>query len=382
MKKILFGTSALLAATALAPAAAQASEPIKLKLGGYMEYYMVGAAQDDDFKKGTAVNNFDVQGESEIWFLGSTTLDNGMKISVQVELEAGSDADAAGGDKIDESYITLEGKYGKLIVGSEDNAAYLMRAAAPNAAYTEVDDVAIPRYLKRPDGMTDNITDLGFDGDANKLSYFTPKYYGVQAGVSYSPSNNSGGDDTTPTGGTNSETIVKAVSFDEAWAFGLSYDHAFGPVGVLATAGYTVANGRNDAASPSRSGKDASDWAFGLNLTYQGFTLGGAYRVVSAPATSAQSSADGYAWDAGLMYAEGPYAVSLNYRKSSAEGSTTNAGTDTIDTYALGAKYTLGAGVDLFGQVAYADYKDEDQSNKTLSNDGAIGGVVGIHLDF
>ncbi|WP_337996335.1 porin [Oleispirillum naphthae] len=377
MKKILFGTSALLAASALA-SAAQASDPIKLKLGGFMEYYMAGASQDGDFKKGTAVNNFDVQGESEIWFVGSTTLDNGMKISVQVELEAGSDGDASGGDNIDESYMTIEGNYGKLIVGSEDNAAYLMRAAAPNAAYTEVDDVAIPRYLSRPAAVTDNITDLGFDGDANKLSYFTPKFYGVQAGASYAPSNNTVGDDASAV----SETVTRAADFDEAMALTLSYDNTFGPVGVLATAGYTMANGRHDAAAGTKSSKDASDWAVGLNLTYGGFTLGGAYRGINAPESTASASADGFAWDAGLMYAEGPYAVSLNYRKSSAEGATNNKGKDIIDTYAVGAKYALGAGVDLFGQVAYADYKDGDSVTPANSNDGAYGGVVGIHLDF
>jgi len=383
MKKILFGASALLAATAMA-SVAQASDPIKLSLGGYMEYYMVGASQDDDFNKANRNNNFDIQGESEIWFTGETTLDNGMTIGVEVQLEAGSDGDVGNGngDNIDESYMYLQGKYGKLLLGSTDNAAYLMRATAPNAAYTEVDDTAIPRYLARPSGVVDNITDLGFDGDANKITYFTPKFYGVQGGISYIPSNNTNGDDEW-SGVTNSESVVKATNFDDAWAFGLSYDNTLGPVGVLATAGYTVVNMGGSTALNAGDKDTEQDFAFGLNLTYEGFTLGGAYRRVIQPSSvESTSNADGYAWDAGLMYEEGPYAVSLNYRKSSAEGSTTNAGTDTIDTYAVGAKYTLGAGVDLFGQLAYASYKDEDQSNKSLSNEGAVGGVVGIHLDF
>jgi hypothetical protein len=379
MKKILFGTTALLAAGAFV-ADAKASEPVKLQLGGYMEYYMVGASQDGDFKKGTRVNNFDIQGESEIWFKGSTTLDNGVKIGVQVELEGGSDADASGGDNIDESYITVEGKFGKLILGSEDNVAYLTRATAPNAAYTEVDDTAIPRYLRRPAGVVDNITDMGFDGDANKVTYLTPKYYGVQGGVSYIPSNANAGDDASST----SEQIKKANIFDDAWAFSLSYDNTFGPVGLLATAGYEVVNlGGSNAQQVTPGAKNQEqDFAFGLNLTYQGFTLGGAYRRVIQPVSVANTdNADGYAWDAGLMYTEGAYAVSANYRKSSAQGDLNNPAKDTIDTYALGAKYTLGPGVDLFAQLAYAEYNDE-HTDKTLSNDGAYGGVFGLHLDF
>lgn len=367
MKTILIGSTALLAAAIIAPAA-QASEPLKLQLGGFLEYYVTGASQDDGYKDANRVNNFDVQGEGEIYFQGETTLDNGMTVGVMVQLEAGADSEDDG-DTIDESYLYVEGKYGKVILGSTDNAAYLMRATAPNAAYTEVDDVAIPRYLARPDDVTDNITDLGFDGDANKAIYMTPKFYGLQAGVSYSASNDGSGDD----GVAGSETIGKVANFDESWAFGLSYEREIGPVGMLATAGYTIANGNGANA------KDAEDWAFGLNLTYAGFTLGGAYRVVDAPEGSFTAQNDGYAWDAGLMYAEGPYAVSINYRKSGARGDTATAGKDTIDTYALGGKYTLGAGVDLFGQLAYAQY---DAEGDEQDNAGAFGGVVGLHLDF
>jgi len=366
MKKILIGSSALLAAAAIAPAA-QASEPVKLSLGGFMEYYVVGSNQDGDYTG--SVNSFDVQGEGEIYFKGSTVLDNGMTIGVMVQLENGTDNN--GTDIIDESYLYVSGKYGKLILGSTDNAAYLMRAAAPNAAYTEVDDIAIPNYLVRPFD-DDNITDLGFDGDANKISYMTPKFYGLQAGVSFTPSNNADGDD----GSALSESIQKSVNFDEAYAFGLSYEREMGPVGMLATAGYTVAQGAGNV--PAENGK-AQDWAFGLNLTYQGFTLGGAYRGVSANDDSGFAAYDGYAWDAGLMYEEGPYAVSLNYRKSVTAGDLAVTGDNEIDTYAIGAKYTLGAGVDLFGQLAYADY---DQEGTGVDNKGAYGGVVGLHLDF
>ena len=367
MKKILIGTTALLAAATIAPAA-QASEPVKLSLGGFYEYWVAGAKQDS----GISANSFDIQGEGEIYFNGSTVLDNGMTIGVMVQLEAGTDNNDD--DIIDESYLYVSGKYGKLTLGSTDNVAYLMRATAPNAAYTEVDDTAIPDYLLNP-GFADNITDMGFDGDANKIIYMTPKLYGLQAGVSFTPSNNAGGDDSSA-GLTNSETIGKAVSFDEAWAASVSYERDLGPVGMLATAGYTVAQGAGNVAGDS--GK-AQDWAFGLNLTYQGFTLGGAYRGVSANSDSGFSVYDGYAWDAGLMYADGPYAVSLNYRKSKTEGEEGN-GSNTIDTYALGAKYTLGAGVDLWGQLAYADYDATDTG--LVDNKGAFGGVVGLHLDF
>lgn len=367
MKKILFATTALLAAAAIAPA--QASEPVKLTLGGFLEYYVAGASQDGDYAG--SVNSFDVQGEGEVYFKGETVLDNGLTVGAMIQLEGG--ADHNGSDIIDESYLYVSGSFGQVTLGSIDNVAYLMRAAAPNAAYTEVDDTAIPNYLIRP-FAEDNITDLGFDGDANKISYMTPKFYGLQAGVSYTPSNNGSGDD----GSAASETVAKAAAFDDAWAFGLSYEREIGPVGLLATAGYTIAAGSGNSAAPVAD--DSQDWAFGLNLTYEGFTFGGAYRrVVQSSTIAATENFDGYAWDAGLMYETGPYAVSLNYRKSVTEGDTSVAGNNEIDTYAIGAKYALGAGVDLFGQLAYANY---DGETAALDNEGAFGGVVGLHLNF
>ncbi|MBN2751904.1 MAG: porin [Rhodospirillaceae bacterium] len=376
MKKILFGTTALLAMTAVA-SVAQASDPIKLTLGGFMEYYVVGASQDDDFTKATRVNNFDVQGESEIYFTGETTLDNGMVIGAVVELEAGSDNNDQ--DTIDESYMYVSGKYGKMILGSTDNAVYLMRAVAPNASYMEADDTNTS-YLLKPDAVTDIITDPGFDGDANKVMYMTPKFYGVQAGVSYSPSNAADGDDAA----TNTETIAKMTatgSIEDAWALSLTYEGEVGPVGLLATAGYTVADIYNGPTSVAGLKSETQDFSGGLNLTYQGFTLGGSVRRVLQPFD--MESADnmtGWAWDAGLMYEEGPYAVSVTYRSAETEGSNANPGTDSVSMLALGGKYALGAGVDLFAQLAVADYDDEG-STKSDSN-SPVGGVVGIHLDF
>ncbi len=375
MKKILFGTTALLAAGAFV-ADAQASEPVKLQLGGYYEYFVVGAKQDSDWGSiaSNRANNFDVQGEGEIYFKGSTTLDNGATIGVMVQLEAGTDNNTDGNntnDVVDESYMYVSGKYGKLMLGSVDNAAYLMRAAAPNASYMEVDDTNTS-YLLKPGAVNDIITDVGFDGDGNKITYMTPKFYGLQGGITYTPSNASSGDDSLA----KSERIEKAADADDYWAFGLTYDRTIGDVGLLLSAGYTIA----DINTTNTRKTNMEDFSGGINLTYAGWTVGGSVRRVLQSFSMDTTSSQGWAWDAGVMYAEGPYAVSLSYRSSSTEGSRTDADEDTVSMIALGGKYALGPGVDLFAQLATADYSDEG-SVKSDSNT-AYGGLVGIHLDF
>lgn len=385
MKKILFGTTALLAAGAFA-SAAQASDPIKLQLGGYMEYWVAASDQDGDYNGN--VNSFDVQGESEIWFVGKTTLDNGMTIGVQVELEAGSNQN--GDDTIDESYLFLEGKYGKLIVGSENDVAYLSSVNAPEASDMGIGigDGDTDKYLMIPDAVAFNEPINGnITGDANKLSYFTPKIYGFQLGVSATPSGNTGGDDGWSTGSatrTNTETMARTGSWDDAYSVVVNYSNDFSGVGVKANAAFDSYNMRSTAASVSED-STAYDYGVGLQVSYMGFTVGGGFHAIDSEDTSL-SAADGYAWDAGLMYAEGPYAVSFSYTGSSAEGDTgtDNGGNDKVHLWKVGAKYALGPGVNLFSQIAYMEATNGDHgaSSDEDENDGAWGGVVGLKLVF
>lgn len=388
MKKILFGTTALLAAGAFA-SAAQASDPIKLSLGGYMEYWVAGASQDGDYAN--PVNSFDVQGESEVWFMGKTTLDNGMTIGVRVELEAGSNNNTSGGtdDIIDESYFWLEGKYGQLRVGSDDAAAYQLAVTAPDAS--EFGGIMIgsegdtEKYLPVTHGTSVSIIEPIFTnlGDENKLTYFSPRFYGFQGAVSYIPSNNGSGDD----GSATSETIQKAANFDEAWSFGVNYAGEFSGVGVKAYGGYQVtdmSNASTVTTNPNANTKDpAQDIGGGLSLSYQGFTVGGSVhrRIQSTAATVGTNSLDGFAWNAGIQYAEGPYAVSFGYANSKVEGNIANPGKDEVDVYRIGASYILGPGVKAFGQVAYSDAQDET-GTASLGNEGAWGGAVGLRLNF
>ena len=410
MKKLLFGTTALLAAGAFV-STAQASDPIKLSLGGYMEYWGAAASQDGDFNKTNRVNNFDIQGEGEVWFMGKTTLDNGLTIEVRVELENGSNNN--GNDIIDEVYMTLSGKYGQAIIGSTNDVAYKSQVDAPEASYiggaypsSESDTI---QYLLIPgqNGTSVNTgsgvkgTNTGVDlldvkmnvlSDQNKISYYTPILYGFQGGVSYIPSNNSGGDDTTDAvkGGTwgtntNSEGINKAATFDDAWAFSLTYNNTFSGVGVKATTGYIMIDDSalSGAGVAHVHNQDTlvQEFAAGLNLTYKGFTLGGGAKRRIANVDTSMAATDGYAWDLGVMYAEGPYAVSFNYSKSSVVGDRATAGNDKVDEYRIGGSYTLGPGVILFSQLAYLDAKDES-GIATAGNEGAYGGVVGLRLNF
>ena len=93
MKTLLFGSTALVAASALAAASlgtssAAAEEGVKLGLGGYYNtFFWVGDIDEanNDTRDFTSTGLF---ADGEVHFKGSTTLDNGITFGVQVELEA------------------------------------------------------------------------------------------------------------------------------------------------------------------------------------------------------------------------------------------------------------------------------------------------------
>ena len=114
MRKLLFSTAALVAAggmLASGPAVAQ----VKISVGG--TYDAIFTVIDQDNTPASQRNNV-VDADGEIYFRGSTTLDNGLTVGVNVELEAQTD----GRDQIDETYLTIDGAFGRLLVGEDDGA--------------------------------------------------------------------------------------------------------------------------------------------------------------------------------------------------------------------------------------------------------------------
>ncbi|MCP5364306.1 MAG: porin [Hyphomicrobiales bacterium] len=103
-------------------------ERIKMEVHGYHQQW-ASVMAGHDLKDGAGgsihfdTNTLDQKHNSEICFTGETTLDSGLTVGVNVQLEANTS-----GDQIDESYLYLSTpEMGKLIIGDENNAAYLLQ---------------------------------------------------------------------------------------------------------------------------------------------------------------------------------------------------------------------------------------------------------------
>ncbi|MBC7907814.1 MAG: porin [Rhodospirillaceae bacterium] len=365
MKKVLIASTALVAATLIHTGAAQASDKIKLELGGYSKWWVVAAQQDSDYQRSANganqrdFNSVDIKGDNEVFFGGSTTLNNGLNVGINIELEAGGTTDNTA-DTIDKSFVFVEGGFGKVIVGTEANGAALLHVMAPDAAgNTDSEGLLTGGIAIANPGIRNQVTTaIDTDGDAEKITYVSPSFYGLTVGGSYIP--NSTQDNR---GATNLNTTgANAVTTGEIYGVGGLYAKSFGGVDLKLSGGYVT----YDLNTPVNRGTEdgVNEYSTGAQLAYAGFTVGGSYRKIEADRGAAPL--DGTVWDAGIQYASGPYAVSFIYFESNQDDAAV-AGEDKFTVYQVSGKYSMGPGVDLLASVGHAEYNDE--TNKTSNGD-------------
>jgi predicted porin len=357
MKKAILGTTALVAVGALVAAPAHAAEKIKLGVGGYFQstYFY----QNSDEPAGTPSRISDrVTQEGEVHFTGSTTLDNGLQFGVNIQLEAYTST-----DQIDETYIFIEGSFGRVLLGSEDSAAYLMHYDSPSP---------VPMYSADsaniyPTGQV-NTTRPNMFSDTDKITYFTPRFAGFQLGASYIPD---GSSETGSSGPSPYAAPLFDAGLDRGWSVAANYVNKLGPVDLAVSGAYQEA----DVAAPAT--EDQSEYSFGASVGIAGFTIGGGYGVDKDIA--GVSDSDSKAWSAGVKYGMGPWAVGVQYSRTTLEPA---AGGDTDQTtWVIGGQYTLGPGITAFGGVQIDD-NDLTASTATRMAGDTQTFFVGTALSF
>jgi len=390
MNKLL-ATSALVAAGLVASAgvaSAQAPAPIQVVVGGFMHQYFGTASNNDGvlYAPGNGrggftnfasanptaavgqMNRMSQQSDTEIFVGGRTTLSNGIVVGFDVQLEGNTETNASkDGDVVDESYLFIDGAFGRAIVGSENDASYIMHYGAPALGATwGANEAYVTNWVNRPGQVLIlNTTASLQGGDGQRLTYFTPRFSGLQVGVSYTPNA------LEDINGFNDLRAARA----NGWAPSVNYVNTLGGIRVAASAGMSYFPELDGAAPTTSNGHAIKDYSLGLNLGMGAFTVGGGYRVVD----NNLGTTDGSAWSVGASYQNGPIAVSASYLTSTVNGTAT-VGDDTFRQTILSAAYTMGPGVDLIGSVFSLSYKDE--AGAAVNQNSGSGGVVGIRLMF
>ena len=402
MRNLLLATSALVVAGSMFAGSAMAqNKPISLGLGGYFNYAFGIVSQDDGL--GQAANPVANQkardhgflSDGEIHIRGSTTLDNGLMVGVQVELEATTSQ-----DQIDETYMYFRSaQFGELRVGQDDGAANQFAsigAPSPIARFgiNAPANVFTQAPVGHRAGQNVDIEVGQFHGDAEKVTYFSPTIAGFRIGISYTPDATETGSYTRPAG--NSGTAAagsgptigwanvtplglenQAGAQGELWDLAGTYNQTIQGVGISLAAGYT--KGKLEIAAAGAD--DRTAWGLGGQLSYMGFTVGGAYRSDDQGLTGNNELT---AWTAGIQYTMGPWAVSAGYGIATVEGGVGFAGEDETKTYEIAVQYTLGPGIEVYAGLVgmeYTNNADQASAVALLDNDTTTF-FVGSRLAF
>jgi len=368
MKRHLLATSALVAAGMLAAGPVSAAEKIKLSVGGYMEQWIGFADQDGSFEsaKGSDYVTVDVQSDTELHFKGSTKLDNGLTVGVRVEIEG-----VTSGDQIDETFLFVKGSFGTVHLGDDDAAAYTMGYHAPEAGIGNGGDP--DNWVVKPSAVTRAVTvNVGMDSTANGgtdstgIIYFSPRIEGFQVGASYSA-------DQANDSVQGISAIDKKAEDHERVSLGANYKGKFDNVSLKLSAGL-IKTSKTDGST----GQDDESWGVGGQVSFSGFTIGGAWIDMDGD-DSTTASLNGELYDVGVLYKTGAYKVSLNYRHGEHQGAAA-AGDDEESTLTLSGAYNMGPGVDWRTSLLFADWEDEGTA-KADSNEGwAL--VTGFKVSF
>lgn len=367
MKKVLYSTTALVAAGmfAFSGADAQAAEKVKLGISG--AFIWVGGVSDNDSEATKDLAAFNSVTDSEISFSGNTTLDNGVRVDVILQLETDQVTANSSGVSVDESYIKLGNmkQWGEFRLGSTKQAHFVFKVNAP--AVNTINNALNPDTSNRfvPSKSGTNFYNHAGGADHQKIVYITPKLNGFQGGISYTPSS------------TNSDGPPKTngamASESENVSIGANWKGKFGDASVAISGGWTGTSGKKGV------GSEHTVTQFGGSVGFAGFTIGGGWaQREDDDAMMTNDDIEGYM--AGVGYKTGPWSLALTWLNTT-DDQTDMPGEDESNQYTLGMAYSLGAGVTAGASLFQISHEDEDTNNKMTNNEG-WGTLAGIKVAF
>lgn len=391
MKKILLGSTVLVGAAALFAGAAFAGETPKVTLGGTSDFQVgiVGEDQDANLRSGA----FRTETELNVKIDGKT--DAGLGYGGQFDLAVSGHNNQDGNtDQVNRSWVYLDGAWGRLEGGSTYGVTSTMKVDASKIAratggidgdFNYFMTSTSGRVIATPDLYLDYGTrggvQLGDESEEaiNKVNYYTPRFAGFQAGVSFLF--NSIGTDRgivlTRADRNNTATA------ENIFLGGLNYEGKFSDVGVKAAATGEWGNAEACAttAGACTAGttvyNDLRTWNLGAQVDYMGFSVAGSYGSYgdSLQLKSTAADSDTHYWTVGGAYAYGPFGASVTYLNSKVDlGATHND----FSNVSIGADYKLAPGLTPYAEVNFVQLDPTATAN---DNDATVF-IAGTQLAF
>ena len=349
MKKVLLGTTALLGVGSVA-GAAQASDGIKLDVGGFFQTVYQGvfdSKADNHFGEHRNYDRF--LHNAEVHFKGETTLDNGLTVGAQIELEG-----ETAGDQIDKAFVYWSGGFGKVQIGSQDGVIGACPVFPPGA--TANFSGFSPASWGSNDPVGSNSVCADFN-NSQSIKYTTPNFAGFQLAVFYQPSANAETYAQTGVNGAGTPSSPDGVAHHNFGAY-LTYSYAGDGWGVDWGGGTSFSTAFNSNNTVSDGNIHLYQTA--LNVNFGNFAVGGIFEYYN------MGGIDNNGWSAGggLSYGVDAWTVGLQGSHGSLDGAANasftpnTGGARYTNRVIVTGSYEMGPGVLLDAELGYTWFHD------------------------
>lgn len=375
MKKVLLGTTTLFGAVALLSNAALADSP-KVTVGGVADFQLGVVNQDGDANQ----RSHAFRNDTEISFKVDGKSDAGLGYGAEIVLEADTTNDAdSQGTNAAKTYLYLDGAWGRTEMGSNVGASGTLEVDAATIAratggidgdfYYFVNDLGGADYVATPDlplayGIATGNYGAENQENISKVTYYTPRFYGFQAGLSYAPNDRDRGQsiDLSDNNAARAENVFLG---------GVNYEGKWDQIGFAAAGTFERGNAELNTY------EDLWAWNAGAKVTFAGFSVAGSYGDWGDSLRLKTSNADDTDyWTVGGAYEYGPFGVSVTYLSS--DYSVTSSTENEFDNLVVGADYKLAPGLTPYAEVSFFDANAVGAVN---DNDGTVF-LLGTQLNF
>ncbi len=415
MKKIALTLTLILASSSAL------AKGMDVKLYGKMDTQFGYRQQSGNFKnsdasqKGAKLDNHGIASDTKIGFEASNAFSNGLKYGGIIEINADTSKNASKDDDTvgKKTILYIEGKkIGRFEAGSGD-------AGVSGSMQTSASEIArgsggingkATKWINKKFSIGNNYnsdfdkefikwptlpTDCDYDANAAKITYYTPKFSGLQLGVSYTPNLDHTGtvsDIDNQTKPQKGSPVTAVEKFKEVVQAGISYTTKINDFEIKSS--FTAERAKSAPTTPARKGLMA--WEVGAVIGYKGFSIAGSYsdwEHTGAPKNRYQNKkyGGGY-WTAGVAYTDDKFGISATYFKSkkanlytSNEDLATFTAKDVQDNtfnkfeiLSLGVDYKVAPGFMPYAEISYFKTK---HSHNVSNNKGNIY-LLGTKLTF
>lgn len=356
MRAALLGTTAVAVVASLAGTAR--ADGLELRIGGrYLATAGGTIGEEADFRP-TEENTRDVvfKQDVEVYFLGETTLDNGLTVGARIELEGQTSAN----DQIDSVYAYFSGGFGEIRFGDTFEALSQLCFTVPSAS--DIFGADSPMFsFSNADilgyGGT-NGTCYGIDDKSTKIIYFSPSFAGFQFAASFAPDDTEDTRNTIEDDGAGTRFDNDTGQLSETLSLAATYSAEFNGIALAIGGGASFSFDREGV--PNRV-DDRREYNAYARFGYAGFTFGGAY-ALRENVSGFVSNVDSEVYGAGMTYDWSRYSVGFGWTHGNYDNAF-SVTRDTHDIFALTGSFLLAPGISIDGVVGYSDYDADFRSD-------------------